>query len=1807
MKQSLYMLIIFVLASTVSSNTNQSNAFFLNDNFSSFDTTRYILYHNAIYDAANQNGRLTSLSSNQRGRIYLRQPFWMDNFNVQFDFYMGGGSGGDGMVFAFTTSHNYAGQAGEWLDFDGATGYGIVLNTFQNSGDPSEECIGLVHNGPKNYLAYWVAPNNALEGGNWRTVRVSNELGHIRVWLDDTIRIDYQIANYQPFTGYFGFTASSGSATNYHRVDNLTIMEGAHHAPELAFAPGDGFIDDGVYPDSGRTLTEYEFRTVYSDADNNPPMTGYPKVNIDINGDGTIDTLTDITATMWPVDGDTAYSDGREYYFRTYLPESATIQYSFEAKDANGLDAESDPGPLGWNTGPLVSNDLVDLEIHASDITFSNPHPDPYDPVTVYASVMNNSPGPLTDVLAYLYIGNELVDSAVVETVSPGYSPNLFQFTYAFPGDDFYSIRVVIDPLNTTGGYNSLNNGAARGLVVGNYVFSGGIDLNLSVPETAVCGQATPFQFEAHYYGLGFVDSLPVAGATVTFRVVETGGSAKTTYSNDYGLGGDRFIAPQDTGHYTLEVTLTDYTLSRTERAYFAVTCPCHDDKFSVTNLNINLCGADKTNQPFRSSSQICLNATINNFDNNNSYSNVGWAAYLDGTVIGGVHYIPTLAPGTSVSLTGISLPGSFAIGLHTVSLRVDPFNTEVDCRPYNNSASDVFRVWPDSELVATGASVSPSHPTVYDNLTLRLTAANTGYFDLGPVEANFVSVSNDSMLGSATVSSITARGGEYTFSLTVPHLPQGTYTVRMTIDPNHAITEYEETNNVRTITFSVDSLFPNFQVVPSQFGLDNPDQTTPGSNSLYAVVSNTGSEDASGVVVRFYEGDIPVGSDQVVDLPAGTGKTARVDYYVDLNCHKLSVRVDPDNAFLEQNEQDNYVSGTVPYEVVVDHLPLCPGILVPLPMFSACEVHVPEGAQAPLTVWTRIRNTGLLSTPSFTPMLTDNFYDPDRSYALSAITLEPGHDILLHQDILFDTGDRGAHTFTVSADNIGGATECNISNNVYSVTVTVDTTARRPDLVVDVSLNRTCTPISESAIAKVVVTNQGKDTSDAAWVRLLRGVTIIDSAIVPDLIPGEHVTPFDNYGVQFPGLGLTSVSAIVDPTNLVEESDDFNNSGISSINVVSDLIDVALTGVVASDYTPDTTQVVKLTAYVKNLGGAPLTQPLIVAFRPNDRDTALYDTIFDLGACRDENTAAVNYVFRDTGHLCVDVTADDPNLITESDTANNFGTVCVNVHALKPDLEISASDIQYTNSNPQQGDPVFIDVIVHNLGPIDVPSASVQVFIGGTKIGGDISVSVPSGGSQTARTTVTWAADRLTPQTIQAVVDPGNLVEELDENNNEAEICAVPDIEFHHTSGCPEWNSPRPVFTRCPANVDVPFNVRAFLINIGAMDISSETWVKYYDLFASDTTLFDSVSFDNLSAHGGTVDLSVAQLYPTNVFAGTHTIIMAVDETGTLIQCEAPDISAYDIVVDTLIRDHVDLMTRSEYVDISNVHPDVGDYVNISATIYNQGPDSAVGFGVRFLIDEQPLGNDIFIPGLSPAGGSNDHITVAAPATWEATNLPTPLHVAHVIIDPLDAIRETDEDNDEATRAIVVGDIADLALSLVSSLPSDNDCLAIDSTTQLTVQVENQGLLDASSDLLVRQIVPGGDTLLIDSRPLFVRSLSNQFEDFEISINADSVYLLFELANPEPQDYIPENDTLTVSWSRCCCEGMRGNVDNDPSDAVDIGDLVYLVEYSFSGGPASLCQQESDVNGDNALDIADLVYLVEYSFGNGPAPVACP
>jgi M6 family metalloprotease-like protein len=63
---------------------------------------------------------------------------------------------------------------------------------------------------------------------------------------------------------------------------------------------------------------------------------------------------------------------------------------------------------------------------------------------------------------------------------------------------------------------------------------------------------------------------------------------------------------------------------------------------------------------------------------------------------------------------------------------------------------------------------------------------------------------------------------------------------------------------------------------------------------------------------------------------------------------------------------------------------------------------------------------------------------------------------------------------------------------------------------------------------------------------------------------------------------------------------------------------------------------------------------------------------------------------------------------------------------------------------------------------------------------------------------------------------------------------------------------------------------------------------------------------------------------------------------------------------------------------------------------------------------------------------------------------------------------------------------------------------------------------------------------------------------------------------------------------------------DANGDEAVNVGDVVYLVNYLYRGGTAPDPVQSADVNCDGVVDVGDVVYLVNYLYRGGDAP-GCP
>jgi hypothetical protein len=75
------------------------------------------------------------------------------------------------------------------------------------------------------------------------------------------------------------------------------------------------------------------------------------------------------------------------------------------------------------------------------------------------------------------------------------------------------------------------------------------------------------------------------------------------------------------------------------------------------------------------------------------------------------------------------------------------------------------------------------------------------------------------------------------------------------------------------------------------------------------------------------------------------------------------------------------------------------------------------------------------------------------------------------------------------------------------------------------------------------------------------------------------------------------------------------------------------------------------------------------------------------------------------------------------------------------------------------------------------------------------------------------------------------------------------------------------------------------------------------------------------------------------------------------------------------------------------------------------------------------------------------------------------------------------------------------------------------------------------------------------------------------------------------------------------CCVGIRGNVDGDQDEAINILDITYLIDFLYASGSEPNCLEEADVDGSgvDSINIIDVTYLINYLYYEGPPPPECP
>ncbi|MGB0863365.1 MAG: CARDB domain-containing protein, partial [Saprospiraceae bacterium] len=674
------------------------------------------------------------------------------------------------------------------------------------------------------------------------------------------------------------------------------------------------------------------------------------------------------------------------------------------------------------------------------------------------------------------------------------------------------------------------------------------------------------------------------------------------------------------------------------------------------------------------------------------------------------------------------------------------------------------------------------------------------------------------------------------------------------------------------------------------------------------------------------------------------------------------------------------------------------------------------------------------------------------------------------------------------------------------------------PDLQVNIALSDYKITVGTTITGTATVYNYGCDTADASqlFIELPDGTPVPGPYSVPQLLPNQSHT-VDLGNMTFNTIGQTYIKAYADYTNLVFESNEFNNTRTRSITVLPALPDlVAKSYSIGTLYDCDTAC---FSFYIGNDGGVGAGRFDVVmdVFKNGVFDGQRTNYIDTLASCKNTWTSFC-YLFSDaTATYTVSVYADSSKAITEYKEDNNGLSFNRSSAACEADLVVvECGSLTGIDANPVDVSfPQNMDLFaeIRNQGNQDATNFDVRFLLINTSIPDTTvyTVNYPgtlAGGQRDTVSLYGIPNIALGDQDLVIVIDPTDVVNERNENNNTEEVNLC--YEFNLSRYCYTsmwWDRTHTVFN--------PFQMGVRVKNDGIFDASS-TDVKF-EVSGPGITGWQLIGQGTQApASTTTCNCNYAYVLPTPYAfqqAGTYQVRMTVDPDNAYTEC---DESNNVLIVSVDVVQVPDMRVLSQYINPNLLNPEVGQDVTFDVTYENLGV-SNVGDSMELfiMVDEIPL-DSMKVGGLS----TGDFNTVNFTTPWSSTLVGA--HVARVIIDNDEEINESNELNNEATRALHVGQLPDL-------YPT-NFCVtaanpALYSAALLEARIHNGGDTSCNADVYFYYVDANLDTILIGSTNIDVDAL----DSLDITYPWNNVYspttLILKIVNADPEEARTDNN----------------------------------------------------------------------------------
>lgn len=270
------------------------------------------------------------------------------------------------------------------------------------------------------------------------------------------------------------------------------------------------------------------------------------------------------------------------------------------------------------------------------------------------------------------------------------------------------------------------------------------------------------------------------------------------------------------------------------------------------------------------------------------------------------------------------------------------------------------------------------------------------------------------------------------------------------------------------------------------------------------------------------------------------------------------------------------------------------------------------------------------------------------------------------------------------------------------------------------------------------------------------------------DLGPGQSSDLSVIY-YRYGAAGNYDATFVVDPRNLLDETDEANNIAYRTVTVRDPLLDLSVGDVRFDPARPVRGRPMKAIVTVRNRG-TTTAEPFTVAWKPAWYQDRLYQ---QAGPVEGGASVEVTFTYTYPTYWSFDsfVEVDTGKVVPEADEGNNTYRFQVPVDPARPDLVVQGMHL--SPSNPSPGQAAKASFVVKNIGNTAATKFRVQwqpwaqAAVQSKEVAG-----LAAGATTTVPFTYAFGAADVFQGT--AAVDPTRLVQEIDEANNSC-VVTVP------------------------------------------------------------------------------------------------------------------------------------------------------------------------------------------------------------------------------------------------------------------------------------------------------------------------------------------------------------------------------------------------------------------------------------------------